>query len=145
MAKEIEHKYLVKNELYKRVSFQEKHITQGYISREPERVVRIRIIDDKGTLTIKGKNDGDSRLEFEYSIPLQDAKELLSLCEGRVIEKIRHLVRIGNDIWEVDEFIHPEVPTIAEIEIPYSGYKYEIPDFIGKEVTGNPLYYNSNL
>lgn len=89
MGLETERKYLVKDSSYRNLSFKSSVITQGYLNRDPERTVRIRIKDETGFLTVKGKNIGDTRLEFEYEIPLQDARTLLGLCDGCVVEKIQ--------------------------------------------------------
>lgn len=146
MALEIEHKYLVTNDSFKNYTKETVYIKQGYLSRVPERTVRVRIINDKGYITIKGKNKGDVRLEFEYEIPLSDALELLKLAEGRVIEKRRYIVKWENKTWEIDEFYGDrEGLTIAEIELSSSDEKYTLPPFVGENVTGDPRYYNSNL
>lgn len=146
MAKEIEHKYLVKNDGYKEMASSVKEIRQGYLSRCPERVVRVRTVDGEGFLTVKGKNIGDTRLEFEYAIPYKDALEMLSLCEGRVIEKKRYIVEYEGHLWEVDEFGGDLSPlATAEIELSSSDEPYAIPDFVGENVTGKPEYYNSSL
>lgn len=146
MALEIEHKYLVINDSFKNYAKETVYIKQGYLSRVPERTVRVRIRNDKGYITIKGKNKGDVRLEFEYEIPLSDASELLKLAEGRVIEKRRYIVKWDNNIWEIDEFSGDrEGLTIAEIELSSSDEKYSLPPFVGENVTGDPRYYNSNL
>lgn len=145
MAKEIEHKYLVISENYKIAAQKVTQIVQGYISKNAERVVRVRIVDDEAFITIKGKNKGDTRLEFEYSIPLQDGKELLNLCIGTPIIKQRWIIYFQGYKWEIDEFLNRDIPPIAEIELPESTYDYPLPDFIGKEVTGQPQFYNSNL
>lgn len=146
MAKEIEHKYLVSNDSYKKMASSVKKIRQGYLSRDPERVVRVRTVDDAAFLTVKGINHGDTRLEFEYEIPYSDALEMLSMCEGRVIEKKRYLVEYCGNLWEVDEFGGELSPlATAEIELSSSDQTYELPEFAGENVTGNPAYYNSAL
>lgn len=145
MAKEIEHKYLVINNDYKCMASNKYEICQGYISREIERVVRIRIKGDRSFLTIKGKNQGDSRDEFEYEIPMADACQLLEMCVPPIIRKTRYIVDFGGYIWEVDEFKSPKEMTVAEIELPSSDTEYPLPAFIGEDVTGDPQYYNSNL
>ena len=145
MGKEIEHKYLVKNDSFKMSSLENHMIIQGYLSKDPERTVRVRIFDDKGFLTVKGKTIGDTRLEFEYEIPFQEARSLLKLCIGIPVEKRRWIVKHERNIWEIDEFINRDIPTIAEIELSQSTYDYPLPEFIGEEVTGNPKFYNSNL
>jgi len=146
MALEIEHKYLVVNDRYKDVAFKCVSISQGYLNRMPERTVRVRTVDDRGFLTVKGKNTCDVRLEFEYEIPYSDAISLLELCEPGIVEKTRFYVDFKGLIWEIDEFHgQREGLVIAEVEIPESGYKYEKPSFVGKNVTGDTRYYNSNL
>lgn len=146
MSLEIEHKYLVKNDKYREMSVKSIHMIQGYICRIPERTVRIRIKDDKAFLTIKGKNYGAVRKEFEYEIPLADAKDLIMMCQPPLIEKIRHIVPFNSHTWEVDEFMGSRKGLVtAEIELEYDNELYDIPDFIGENVTGNPTYYNSNL
>ena len=145
MGKEIEHKYLVISDVYKKMAKASYKIVQGYLSRDKERVIRIRIIDERAFLTIKGKNSGDSRLEYEYEIPVSDAEEILKLCLGKPIEKIRWIVEYSGYKWEIDEFLNPPIGTIAEIELSNSHYDYCLPPFVGEEVTGNPQYYNSNI
>lgn len=147
MATEIEHKYLIINNNYKMQATSCKHICQGYLSKDKERSVRVRISDDNAYITIKGKNQGDTRLEYEYSIPVEDARIMLNtLCIQPIIEKYRHIVEYNGNIWEIDEFKGAlEGLNLAEIEIPYSEYKYDIPPFIGKNVTHDSRYYNSNL
>lgn len=147
MGKEIEHKYLVTDDSFKKMSIEQHHISQGYLSRDKERTVRIRIIDNEARLTIKGKNNGDTRSEYEYSIPVCDADEMLNdLCVQPVIIKTRHIINYNGNKWEVDEFGGKlQGLILAEIEIPYSEYKYDIPPFIGKNVTMDSRYYNSNL
>lgn len=146
MGVEIEHKYLVNNDSYKAMEHKSLEIRQGYLNRNPERTVRVRTINDKGFLTVKGKNHGDARKEFEYEVPYGDALEMLSLCEEGVIEKTRHLVEWEGLKWEIDEYHGArEGLTVAEVEIPESGFAYSRPPFVGENVTGNPAYYNSNL
>ena len=146
MSVEIEHKYLVNDESF-RAYVTEKHILkQGYLSRDKGRTVRVRICDNSAFLTIKGKNDGAARPEFEYEIPLDDAQQLLGLCPPPVIEKTRHIVIYDGNRWEIDEF-HGDLQGLifAEIEIPAADYKYDIPEFVGRDVTNDPRYYNSRL
>ena len=146
MGKEIEHKYLVKDTTYKEMARTSHHIVQGYLQRDPLRTVRVRIRDERGFITVKGLTRGDTRLEFEYEIPLADAREMIGMCEGKVIDKTRWIVDFGGYIWEVDEFHGDrEGLTVAEIELRDSSHAYPLPPFAGKEVTGDPAYYNSNL
>ena len=146
MSTEIEHKYLVKDDSYKREAFKQSEIQQGFLSRNPERTVRVRIRDDKGFITIKGRGDGAAHPEFEYEIPLEDAKQMMALCEPPVIVKTRYLVMHEGNCWEVDEF-HGDLRglVIAELEVPSEDYRYGLPPFVGLEVTGDPRYYNSQL
>lgn len=146
MAIETEHKYLVISTAYERMATQKHIISQGYLCRDKERTVRVRIKDDKGYITVKGLTKGDSRLEFEYEVPLEDAEELLLLCEGRIVRKERYIVPYKGFIWEVDRFYGDLAPLcVAEIELKSSHKNYPLPPFIGQEVTGNPRYYNSSL
>lgn len=146
MGIEIEHKYLVKDDSYKRLSDNNSTIRQGFLSRDPERTVRVRVRDDQGFITIKGKGDGAAHPEFEYEIPLDDAVRLMSLCVPPVIEKTRYIVMHDGNRWEVDEFHgNLEGLVIAELEVPSEDYRFSLPPFVGREVTGNPKYYNSQL
>lgn len=146
MAFEIEYKYLVKNDNYKGLASSRTRILQGYLNREPERTVRVRIKGERGFLTVKGKNSGASRLEFEYEIPKADAMEMLSLCVPPLLDKTRYEVPYEGHIWEIDEFHGSREGLVtAEIELKSEDEPYSIPDFIGTNVTGNPNYYNSNL
>ncbi len=148
MAKEIERKFLVLNDSYKQESFSHSHIWQGYICSERGRTVRVRIRDEHAYLTIKGPSidGGLSRDEFEYEIPLDDGKRLLLLCEPGIIDKIRWLVKSGEHTFEVDEFFgENEGLVMAEVELSSVEESPIIPDFIGKEVTGDRRYYNSQL
>lgn len=146
MAKEIERKFLVKSDAWKRVARGTLY-RQGYLSTIKERVVRVRTIDEKGFLTIKGKVEGISRSEFEYEIPAEDANLMLdSLCEKPIIEKYRAKIDYEGAIWEVDEFLgENEGLVIAEVELNDENQVVEIPEWIGEEVSGNPKYFNSNL
>lgn len=146
MAFEIEHKYLVTNDSYKKIAIAKFHIYQGYLSRQPERTVRVRIKNDRAYLTVKGKNEGSKRLEFEYEIPKDDAMKILKLCQTPILEKIRYNVPYEGKLWEVDEFMGTrEGLVLAEIELTSEEESYAKPNFIGENVTGEPQYYNSNL
>jgi len=145
---EIEKKFLVKGD-FKPLVVKETRITQGYLSSVPERTVRVRIIGDKGYLTIKGigNKSGTSRFEWEREISVEDAKELLELCEPGVIDKTRYIVKADGDlIFEVDEF-HGDNDglTVAEIELPTEDTPFTKPDWLGEEVTGDVKYFNSML
>lgn len=144
---EIERKFLVVG-AFKTQAFDSSHIVQGYICSAQGRTVRVRIRDDKGYLTIKGASNesGTSRYEWEQELPLEEAEELMKLCEPGVIDKTRYLVRSGNHVFEVDEFYGDnEGLIVAEVELKNEDECFEKPDFIGEEVTGDRRYYNSQL
>jgi len=147
MSKEIEHKYLLIDDSYKSLVSDRLHIIQGYISRDKNHTVRVRIVNDRAVITLKGVNKGDTRAEFEYPVSVADAEEMLAnLCEPPVIEKYRNIVIFSGNRWEIDEFQGAlKGLVMAEIEIPSSDYQYAIPPFIGKNVTNDARYYNSNL
>ncbi|MBD5203581.1 MAG: CYTH domain-containing protein [Bacteroidales bacterium] len=146
MAKEIERKFLVIDNSYLPLAVQSYAIAQGYLCRDPERTVRVRISGEKAFLTIKGVSIGAEREEYEYEIPLSDGQRLLSLCVGRVIRKHRHIVPCGQHLWEVDQFEDSLAPlVVAEVELSSADEEIELPAFVGEEVTGDPSYYNSNL
>lgn len=145
---EIERKFLVKGEDFKRIAFSVSHIRQGYICDEHGKTVRVRTRDDKAYLTIKGPSldGGVSRYEFEVEISLDEANNLFVLCKPGVIDKARYLVRSGAHIFEVDEFYGDnEGLVIAEVELTSPEEPFEKPHFIGAEVTGDHRYYNSHL
>lgn len=148
MAQEIERKFLVLDPSYKHEAFSSSHIRQGYICSERGRTVRIRIRDTKAYITIKGPSvdNGLSRYEFEQEIPLDDAERLMLLCEPGIIDKTRWLVKSGSHTFEVDEFFGDnEGLVMAEVELKSIDDIPVIPHFIGKEVTGDRRYYNSQL
>jgi len=144
MAKEIERKFLVKEGGWRHAKGTE--YRQGYLNSAKERIVRVRTIDDKGYLTIKGITEGASRMEFEYEIPRQDAEALLDICEKPLIEKNRCKVEQSGFVWEVDEFFGENQGLIvAELELEREDQDFPKPDWVGEEVTGDPRYFNSNL
>lgn len=148
MAQEIERKFLVKDDSYKQKSYHADRIAQGYICSARGRTVRVRIRGGKGYLTIKGlaEQGGLSRYEWEKEIPVEEARELMKLCEPGLIDKTRYLVRSGRHVFEVDEFYgENEGLVVAEVELSAEDEAYEKPDFIGKEVTGDVRYFNSFL
>ena len=153
MSQEIERKFLVADDSYRRLAYKKSRIKksrieQGYICSARGKTVRIRIRDDKGYITIKGPSNasGTSRYEWEQEIPLGDAEELMALCEPERIEKVRYLVDFANHTFEVDEF-HGENEglIVAEVELESEAEQVEFPSFIGEEVTGQTKYYNSHL
>ena len=149
MAQEIERKFLVCGD-FKTEAYQSTRIIQGYLSSQPERIVRVRVKGDKGYITIKGQtNDtGVSRFEWEKEITTEEALALLELAEPGQIDKTRYLVKNtdGQHVWEVDEFHGDnEGLVMAEIELAAENEPFDKPDWLGKEVTGDPRYYNSML
>ena len=147
---EIERKFLVTSDSYKQMAVARYHICQGYISREKTGTVRIRITDDKAYLTIKGKPAAGhfARYEWEKEIDVQEAKELMHLCQGTIIDKTRWIIPAKEEglKWEVDEFHGKhEGLTLAEIELTSEEQEVEKPDFVGEDVTSDPRYYNANM
>ena len=148
MALEIERKFLVKSDAYKKEAFKKLKIIQGFLSSVPERTVRVRIIGDLGFLTVKGIGNasGASRYEGEKEIPVNEAQELLKICEPGVIDKSRYLVKSGIHTFEVDEFYEENKGlVVAEIELSSEEEKFTKPVWLGNEVTGITKYYNSAL
>jgi len=146
MAKEIERKFLVKNESFKLFSTGVIY-RQGYLNRDKARTVRVRVAGELAFITIKGLTNGMERMEFEYPIPLTDANEMLeTLCVKPLIEKLRYKIISDGHLWEVDEFIGDnEGLTVAEVELKSADEHVFIPDWVGQEVTGDLMYFNSNL
>lgn len=145
---EIERKFLVTSDVFKKEAFKIERIVQGFLNTDPERTVRVRLKDDTGFLTIKGITikKGTTRFEWEQTISGEDANHLLQLCEEGVVEKIRYSVRSGDHVVEVDEFIGENLGlVIAEIELKSVEEDYIKPTWLGTEVTGDPRYYNSQI
>ena len=145
---EIERKFLIVSEAFKRDALRQNHIAQGYLNTHAERTVRVRIKGEKGYLTIKGESSvtGLSRFEWEKEISVEEAKQLLLLCEKGVIEKIRYEIHVGEHLFEVDEFLGENKGLIiAEVELQSETEQFEKPNWIGKEVTQDHRYYNSYL
>jgi adenylate cyclase len=147
MGREIERKYLVRDESWRRDADQGVRYRQGYLSLEPGRSVRVRQAGDLGFLTIKGPSEGAGRDEFEYPIPLADAEHLLNrLCIQPLIEKTRYTIQHSGWKWEIDEFAGENRGLIvAEIEIPDERQTFDKPGWAGEEVTHDRRYYNSQL
>jgi len=145
MGKEIERKFLIKNEAWR--SVEGTKYRQGYLNSVKERTVRVRTIDDKGFLTVKGITVGTTRLEYEYEVPVSDADEMLSeLCEKPLIEKKRYKIPFRGFIFEVDEFFgENEGLIVAEVELESEDQVFDKPDWLGEEVSGDPRYFNSSL
>jgi len=146
MALEIERKYLLKNNDWKTLIKEEISIKQGYLNSEKERTVRVRTYGEKGIITIKGKNNNLTRKEFEYSIPLADALEMLKLAEMPLIEKTRFIIINDGNTWEIDVFegVNKGL-VVAEIELESETEKFEVPEWIGEEVSTDPKYFNACL
>lgn len=145
---EIERKFLVNSEVYKADCRKNYAIVQGYLSSDPQRSVRVRIKGEKAFLTIKGASsqEGTSRFEWEKEIPPEDARQLLELCEPGIIDKTRYLVDYNKHTFEVDEFYKDNRGlTIAEVELETAREAFEKPGWLGREVTGDPKYYNAQL
>lgn len=145
---EIERKFLVHSDEYKAHALSEKRIVQGFLNTHPERTVRVRIMGEKGFLTVKGKSNktGTTRFEWEQEISVAEAEALLKLCEEGIIEKRRYEVKNENHTFEIDEFFGKNQGlTVAEIELSEEDETFGKPAWLGKEVTGEVRYYNSAL
>lgn len=147
MAIEIERRFLVADDSWRAQSESSQHLIQGYILNGETKGVRVRIAEDAAWLTVKGGTDVLNRLEFEYSIPVPDAREMVeSLCDGKVIDKVRHRISRDNLTWEVDVFNGANAGLIiAEIELPTANTKIDFPSWIGTEVSNDPRYLNARL
>ncbi|WP_062063845.1 CYTH domain-containing protein [Cellvibrio sp. OA-2007] len=144
MAVEIERKFLVVGDAWRTAPAV--FYSQGYLNRDKLRTVRVRIAGEEAFLTIKGESVGARRAEFEYPIPLWDARELLKLCEQPLIEKNRRKILHEGFIWEVDEFLGENLGlVVAEIELPAEDSEFPRPAWIGEEVTDDSRYFNSSL
>jgi adenylate cyclase len=148
MSYEIERKYLVTGEPWKEYKKVKKIlIKQGYISKSPKHTVRIRITDKKAYITIKGPTKGFTRAEFEYSIPYEDGQELIKMCDGGIVDKVRYVFTDNhNQVWEVDVFggIN-EGLVVAEIEVPSEDTPVKVPAWVTKEVTFDKRYTNAYI
>ncbi|MEE3009750.1 MAG: CYTH domain-containing protein [Pseudomonadota bacterium] len=146
MAVEIERKFRTKGVDF--LANQEgERLTQGYLSHDPRATVRLRVQGDHAWLTVKGKTRGASRSEFEYPIPTADAHAMLEeMCPEGVIDKTRYRIKVGEHVWEVDEF-HGDNQglVVAEVELDSEDQPFERPPWLGEEVTDDPRYYNSAL
>jgi adenylate cyclase len=146
MGIEIERKFLVIGDEWRKLATPVR-MAQGYLGDSNERVVRIRTAGEQGFITVKGLNTGITRLEYEYSIPLEDANEMLErLCLKPLIVKTRWVVGHAGSIWQVDEYHEPRSDlVVAEIELTIVEETFELPPWVGEEVSGNPAYYNHNM
>ncbi len=148
MSLEIERKFLVVNDSYRQMAQSVRSIEQAYISTDADATVRVRLVDGRGFITVKSRNRGAVRHEWEYEISSEDARQMLdSVCRSGHIAKHRYVVDAGSGLrWEVDEFHGALAPlVVAEIELPSENTPFHRPPFIGEEVTGDPRYFNSNL
>lgn len=146
MGIEIERKFLLKDESWRDEERSVTGITQGYLNSDKARTVRVRTNFNKGFITVKGKNTGLKRPEFEYEIPYDDAVELLELCEQPIIKKVRHVITKGDVEWEIDEFFGDnEGLVIAEVELNRINQIVNKPEWLGEDVSDDSKYYNSSL
>lgn len=145
---EIERKFLVKNNAFKSDAFKQTRIVQGFLSTNKKRTVRVRLKGNTGFLTVKGASskNGLSRFEWEKEITKDEAESLLKLCKKGIIDKIRYEIKVDNHIFEVDEFFEDNAGLIvAEVELSTEKESFTKPNWLGKEVTGDTKYYNSQL
>ncbi|WP_297110192.1 CYTH domain-containing protein [uncultured Devosia sp.] len=147
MAEEIERKFLVSDDSWRQEVTSSKRLVQGYLSSNAKATVRIRIADDsKAVLTLKGPTDGISRAEFEYVVPLEDARQMLALARPNVVEKVRHLVPHAGLTWEVDVFEGAHAGLVmAEVELEAEDQAVDLPDWAGREVSHDDRYANASL
>lgn len=145
MGIEIERKFLVEGDAW-RVGASPSRIVQGFLSRDPERIVRVRLRDGEAFLTIKGKGSGLARVEVEVAIPAEEARQLLPLCLPPLIEKTRHLVTWAGHLWEIDEFFGDNAGlVVAEVELAAEDEIFERPPWLGREVSEDFRYSNAAL
>ena len=147
MATEIERKFLVRGDAWRADAHHRQRLQQGYLASSERGSVRVRIGGDTACLNVKGASVGASRLEFEYAVPLEDARQMLrELCRPPIIEKTRYLVRHRGEEWAVDVFAGDNAGlVVAEIELEHEAQAVALPDWAGEEVTHDVRYYNSNL
>ncbi len=146
MGKEIERKFLVSDPgAAIAAAGASVRIVQGYLSANPDATVRVRLKGEQGFITVKSRNVGAERGEWEYEIPAADARELLSLSVTPIIDKTRYLIDYEGYMWELDVFVSPRRLIVAEIELNSVDDVPTLPEWIAEEVTGNPQYYNSNI
>jgi CYTH domain-containing protein len=146
MGSEIERKFLVRDDSW-RAGASGLELRQGYLSSVKERTVRVRTVGERGWITVKGVTRGIRRQEFEYEIPVADAREMLdALCERPLIEKVRYRITHASHTWEVDEFLGDNQGlVVAEVELADESVEVELPAWAGEEVSGDPRYFNSSL
>ena len=146
MGEEIERKFLVEGDAWRETA-EGTRVRQGFLSTEAERTVRVRVAGRRGTITVKGKNVGARRAEFEYEIPAAEAERMLdTLCKRPLIEKVRYTLAVSSHTWEIDVFEGENAGlVVAEIELGSEDEAFEKPEWVGEEVTDDPRYFNSNL
>ncbi len=145
---EIERKFLVRSKAYREQATSTVRMIQGFLNTHPDRTVRVRVKDSKGYLTVKGASNetGTTRFEWEMGISAAEATNLIDLCEGTILEKVRYLVPFGTHTYEVDEFLGENKGLIiAEVELQHEDEVFDRPSWLGEEVTGDVRYYNSQL
>jgi adenylate cyclase len=146
MGKEIERKFLVADDAWRAEVCSSRRLRQGYVAIDDKTNVRVRSDGRRAWLTVKGAGQGITRAEFEYEIPADDAEGLLELCQGRIVDKTRHLVSVGEHTWEVDEFAGVNAGlSVAEIELRDEAEWFLRPLWVGEEVTGDARYLNASL
>lgn len=148
MGTEIERKYVAADsDDWRRRADRATRIVQGYLSLDPDRAVRVRLKgDDRAQLTVKGRSDGPTRAEFEYEIPRADGEELLAMCTGSLIDKVRHEVDVEGRTWEIDVFAGDnEGLIVAEVELDDADDVPDPPDWVEDDVTDDPRYFNASL
>ncbi len=146
MGREIERKFLVKDDSWRAAVESSATLRQGYLAIDNGTTVRVRTGGAEVRLTIKGPAEGLIRAEFEYQVPVTEAEALIGLCRGRVVEKTRHKVRSGGHVWEVDEFTGTNAGLVlAEVELQQADEEVAVPPWIGREVSGDRRFDNASL
>jgi adenylate cyclase len=146
MPREIERKFLLRDDGWRAAAVERRRMTQGYVASAPRVSVRVRLAGEEAAINIKAGGLVASRLEYEYPIPVDEARELLGLCAAPLIDKTRHFVPHGGFVWEVDEFHGDNAGLIvAELELESEGQEFPRPSWLGREVTHLERYYNSRL
>lgn len=147
MAKEIEHKFLLRNDRWRSQVERSARLRQGYLTSDARCSVRVRVAESQGFLNIKSGTLGIQRSEYEYPIPLAEAEEILdTLCAKPLLEKTRHYLKFDQHLWEIDEFAGENAGLImAEVELSRIDEPFARPDWLGKDVSHDIRYYNSQL
>jgi adenylate cyclase len=147
MGTEIERKYLVVGDSWRAEAVASTRIVQGYLASTDRCTVRVRVKGEKAFITVKGSTRGISRSEFEYLVPVDDAQAMLDeMAQGPVIDKVRHRIPVGEHEWELDVFAGANAGLVmAEVELSDPTESFELPTWVGAEVSDDPRYYNVNL